>query len=84
MNKTIVKVFVILGILVLALLVWAFVFGNGLQSIFNAVIAPINSIYQAMTGNKNQSLIPQWNVASQKNVQNASNQAFGTGAAPHE
>lgn len=78
MNKTIVKVFVILGILVLALLIWAFVFGNGLSSIFNAVIAPINSIYQGMTGNKNSSLIPQWNVDTQKNVSNASTQAFGT------
>lgn len=76
MNKTIVKVFVILGILVLALLVWAFVFGNGLQSIFNAIIAPINGIYQAMTGQKSQSLIPQWNVGTQKNVANASSQAF--------
>ena len=79
MNKTIVKVFIILGILVLALLVWAFVFGNGLQSIFNAIIAPINGIYQAMTGKPaTESLIPQWQVATQKNVQSASNQAFGT------
>lgn len=76
MNKTIVKVFIILGILVLALLVWAFVFGNGLQSIFNAIIAPINGIYQAMTGNTGSSLIPEWQVATQKNVQNASTQAF--------
>ena len=76
MNKTIVKVFIILGILVLALLVWAFVFGNGLQSIFNAIIAPINGIYQAMTGQNSQSLIPKWQVATQKNVQNASTQAF--------
>lgn len=76
MNKTIVKVFIILGILVLALLVWAFVFGNGLQSIFNAIIAPINGIYQAMTGNSASSLIPEWKVATQKNVHNASTQAF--------
>ena len=76
MNKTIVKVFIILGILVLALLVWAFVFGNGLQSIFNAIIAPINGIYQAMTGDTKTSLIPKWEVATQKNVQNASTQAF--------
>lgn len=77
MNKTIVKVFVILGILVLALLVWAFVFGNGLETIFNAIIEPINNIYRAMTGGKaDASLIPKWNVASQKNVASASNQAF--------
>lgn len=77
MNKTIVKVFVILGILVLALLVWAFVFGNGLETIFNAIIAPINGIYRDMIGgNASDSLIPEWNVASQKNVQNASTQAF--------
>lgn len=77
MNKTIVKVFVILGILVLALLVWAFVFGNGLETIFNAIIEPINNIYRAMTGGEaTDSLIPKWNVASQKNVSNASTQAF--------
>ena len=79
MNKTIVKVFVILGILVLALLIWAFVFGNGLSSIFNAIIEPINNIYRAMTGGKaDASLIPEWKVATQKNVLNASTQAFGT------
>lgn len=77
MNKTIVKVFVILGILVLALLVWAFVFGNGLETIFNAIIEPINNIYRAMTGGtEGDSLIPKWNVDSQKNVLNASTQAF--------
>lgn len=76
MNKTIVKVFVILGILVLALLVWAFVFGDGLQTIFNAIIAPINNIYQAMTGQKSQVLIPPWDVDTQKDVANASSQAF--------
>lgn len=76
MNKTIVKVFIILGILVLALLIWAFVFGNGLETIFNAVIAPINGIYQAMTGNTGSSLIPAWKTNTQNNIQSASNQAF--------
>lgn len=74
MNKTIVKVFVILGILVLALLIWAFVFGNGLASIFNAVIAPINSIYSAIVGKG--SLIPQWNVSTASKLTTASSQAF--------
>lgn len=80
MNKTIVKVFVILGILVLALLVWAFVFGNGLQSIFNAIIAPINSIYQAMTGNSASSLIPEWDSNNKaNNLASASSKAdFGS------
>ena len=67
MNKTIVKVFVILGILVLALLIWAFVFGNGLETIFNAVINPINSIYQGITGDTSSSLIPQWNASNKAN-----------------
>lgn len=79
MNKTIVKVFVILGILVLALLVWAFVFGNGLSTIFNAVIDPINNIYWAITGNTKhtQSLIPQWGSNNKaNNLGSASSQAF--------
>ena len=75
MNKTIVKVFVILGILVLALLIWAFVFGNGLSSIFNAVIAPINGVYSAIVGG-NKSLIPQWNVSTANKLTTASSQAF--------
>lgn len=74
MNKTIVKVFVILGILVLALLIWAFVFGNGLASIFNAIITPINSIYSTIVGGG--TLIPQWNVATASDLKTASSQAF--------
>lgn len=68
MNKTIVKVFVILGILVLALLIWAFVFGNGLETIFNAVITPINDIYRSMTGKPaTESLIPKWDSNNKAN-----------------
>ena len=75
MNKTIVKVFIILGVLVLALLIWAFVFGNGLSTIFNAVIDPINGIYQAMTGQKSQSLIPRWSVSNKNTLAGASSAA---------
>lgn len=74
MNKTIVKVFIILGILVLALLIWAFVFGNGLSSIFDAIIAPINGIYKAIVGSGQ--LIPPWNVSTASKLTTASSQAF--------
>lgn len=79
MNKTIVKVFIILGILVLALLIWAFVFGNGLESIFNAVIDPINGIYRGMTGEPaTKSLIPRWSNNNANNIASASSNAgFG-------
>lgn len=79
MNKTIVKVFIILGILVLALLIWAFVFGNGLETIFNAVINPINSIYRGMTGGSG-SLIPEWNSSNKANnlASASSKAAFGS------
>lgn len=75
MNKTIVKVFVIIGILLIALLVWAFVFGDGLATIFNAVIDPINGIYQSMTGSSGY-LIPRWSVASANNLAAASDTAW--------
>lgn len=77
MNKTIVKVFIILGILVLALLIWAFVFGNGLSTIFNAVIDPINGIYWSITGDKthSQSLIPRWDVSNKNTLSGASSAA---------
>ncbi len=75
MNKTIVKVFVILGILVLALLIWAFVFGNGIASIVDAVGTPINNIYKAISGNT-QPLIPKWNVSNKATIGGASSVAF--------
>lgn len=76
MNKTIVKVFVILGILVLALLIWAFVFGNGLSTIFNAIITPINDIYSAIVGEGEGPLIPPWKVSTASKLTTASSQAF--------
>ena len=72
MNKTIIKVFIILGILVLALLIWAFVFGNGLQTIYNAVITPINAIYRSMMGGTTDSLLPAWTTITANTVAGAS------------
>lgn len=76
MKKTIITVFIILGILVLALLVWAFVFnGGGLQTIMNGVIQPINNIYKKMTGGSG-NLIPEWNQGSANNISKADSIAF--------
>lgn len=78
MKKTIITVFIILGILVLALLIWAFVFnGGGLPAIMNGIIKPINSIYMSMTGGSD-SLIPEWNQGSANDISEANNNAgFG-------
>ena len=62
MNKTIVKVFVIIGILVLALLVWALVFGGGLSTVYSAVVSQINKVWQGVTGDNQASLVSgEWN-----------------------
>lgn len=54
MKKGIITVFIILGILVLALLIWGAVFNNGgLNTALNAICTPINDIYKAMTGSEN-------------------------------
>lgn len=83
MKKTIITVFIILGILVLALLIWAFVFnGGGLPAIMNGVIRPINTIYQNMTGGSD-SLIPEWNQGSANDITEArGNAGFGGTSTP--
>lgn len=50
MKKGLITTFIIVGILVLALVIWAIVFGGGLQSVITAVITPINDIWNSITG----------------------------------
>ena len=71
MNKTLIKVFVIIGILVLCLLVWAFVFGNGFKSIYDAFRTPVNAVYKGIAGSHANDLLPEWDGGAGANVENA-------------
>lgn len=59
MNKTITKVFVILGIVVLCLIVWFFVFGNGVASIYNGIQSVINGAWSDVAGSDADPIIPE-------------------------
>lgn len=65
MTKTIRKVFLIIGVLVLCLVVWVFVFNNGLKFLYNAVRSPINSAWNAITATSDD-LLPEWTDESAK------------------
>ena len=58
--KTITKVFILIGALVLALVGWSAFFGKGgiVQSMYNGVAVPVNSIYQKITGST-KDLVPE-------------------------
>lgn len=62
MNKTVRKVFLVIGVLVLCLVVWVFVFGSGIKGIYNAVKAPIDGAWKAITGQD--TLLPDWDSES--------------------
>lgn len=76
MNKTIRKVFMVIGLLIIILIVWAFVFGNGLSSIFNGVIAPINAVYQGVIGDADAMLIPEMESDNAGNLGDQQDNAF--------
>lgn len=57
MKKGLVTVFIVLGILVAGLLIWAFVFGDGFNSIYNAFATQINNVWENLTGSRD--LLPE-------------------------
>lgn len=60
MNKTITKVFLVLGVLLLCLIIWFFVFGsNGVQLAYNGVKDVVNGAYQTVVG-EDAELLPEW------------------------
>lgn len=71
------KVFLIIGTLMLAFIVWSIVFDDGgiVKTAYDAVIRPINSAWQTVTGNSNAKLLPEWgdtNVQIEQNLQDQS------------
>lgn len=79
MNKTIVKVFVIIGILVLCLIVWALVF-NGEDSLINgiyeSVAETINDAWKGITGSENGIIKETLGDSNPNNLGEASEGAF--------
>lgn len=64
------KVFLIIGVLVLAFLIWQLVFSDGgvLISAWNAIADTINGVWQKITGGSSK-IVPEWDgaVDSSKN-----------------
>lgn len=60
MSKTVQKVFIIIGVLVLAFVIWALVFGDKgiVNSAYSAVAGVINEQYHRVAGNGND-LLPE-------------------------
>lgn len=50
MKKGLITVFIVLGILVAGLCIWAFCFGEGFNDIFSAFAHQVNGIWRALTG----------------------------------
>lgn len=61
MNKTVLKVFLVIALLVLIFVVWALFFNdNGiLQTGYNSLVEPINDTWQKITGGSSK-LLPTW------------------------
>lgn len=72
MTKTVKKVFLIIGALVLCLLVWAVFFTDDgiLVTAYNGIAKGINGVWENISGN-NDPLIPEWNVESNSNANDA-------------
>ena len=69
MNKTVKKVFLVIGILVAAFLIWQLFFNDGgvLITGYNAVAGVINNVWAAIVGDANAKIIPTWGDAVDKN-----------------
>lgn len=59
MSKTIRNVFIVIGVLLLCLIVWFFVFDNGLQVCYNGVRTVVNGAWQTVVGGDAE-LLPEW------------------------
>ena len=60
MNKTVKKVFLLIGLLVLIFLIWQLVFNDGgiVKTVYNAMANGINGQWEKVSGSKK--LLPVW------------------------
>lgn len=63
--KPIWKVFLIIGTLVFAFIVWELVFNDGgiTQTVYNSLANAVNNTYQTITGDSGATLLPSWTDA---------------------
>lgn len=60
MSKTVRKVFLVIGTLVLCFIVWNFAFGGGIRNIYNnGIREPVNRAFQSVAGSGAE-LLPEW------------------------
>lgn len=60
MSKTVRKVFIVIGTLVLCLIVWNFAFGGGIRNVYNnGIRKPVNSVFEKVAGSGAE-LLPEW------------------------
>lgn len=75
MNKTVKKVFLLIGLLVLIFLIWQLVFNKGgiIKTGYNAIANGINKQWEKTAG-KGEKLIPTWDDSDAN--ENANGQGF--------
>lgn len=77
MNKTVKKVFMLIGLLVIIFLAWQLVFNKGgiLRTAYNSIANGINGQWAKVAGS-NQTLLPKWTEKTASN--NGAGFAIGT------
>lgn len=75
MNKTVKKVFLLIGLLVLIFLVWQIVFNDGgiVKTVYNAIVNGINGQWEKVAGD-GETLLPTWDDTDA--VSDANGQGF--------
>lgn len=68
MNKTVKKVFMLIGLLVIIFLAWQLIFNKGgiLKTVYNSIANGINGQWAKVAGNT-QTLLPEWNNSTASN-----------------
>lgn len=68
MNKTVRKVFMLIGLLVIIFLAWQLIFNDGgiLKTIYNSIANGINGQWVKVAGS-GQTLLPQWSSSTASN-----------------
>ena len=80
MKKTIITVFLIIGALVLALLVWRMVFAKGglLNKGWDGVAGQVNKTWQKLTGDSTDEVMAEWQVDGSQATVDAGTGNFAT------
>lgn len=63
MKKTIRNVFLVIGVLVLCLMIWAIFFNNSLEAAWNSIRQPINNAWNSIVGG-GEDVVQDWDGAN--------------------